>query len=331
MEITAEQKEELKTVVENNPQGLTFNELYSKAKSFSDETELSCGIHELSRESICVKINGKYFPKNNIQVVPSSASDAVTEEIKGLLASNGLIQTTATQTTEVAPVVEHKVVQAQVKRTSVEPVDPPKTKVPPCGNLRRSSTKGVIAYALYKVRGDVLTRKDLNLLFTKETSSGAVYQALLSLLADEMIEKANTEFSNMSYRWNDKFGYPFPTNHPDDKKIVPFKNYLEFEQFKDRIMTPSKPTAEINVLVKNISPEQDGIQTMSSSIIVDGITGNTETHLFPDDDSQKLAERTVPYKPVSDALATIRANIAHHEAQLATLRNLERQLEFVTL
>lgn len=323
MEISTEQKEELQSIVEKNPQGLTFNELYSKAKSFSDETELSCGIHEVVKDGICTKIHGKYYPKNNVQMSPSVNSDAVTEEIKSLLAANGVTSTEPSSEpfveTNKTEVTDHKVVVSQTKRTSVEPAEAPKCKVPPCGTLRRSSTKGVIAYALYKVRGDVLTRKDLNLLFTKETTSGAIYQAILSLVTIGMIEKASTEFSNMSYRWTDQFGYPFPQTLKEDKHIVPFKDYEEFLKFKARTLEPS--TQEATVLVKIGNPEVDGVYVMPPELSLDT---PTEAGCL------KEAERTVPYKPVSEALSMIRASISHHEAQIAMLRNLESKLEFVT-
>lgn len=322
MEISTEQKEELKTIVEKNPQGLTFNELYSKAKSFSDETELSCGVHEVVKDGICTKINGKYYPKNNVQMSPSVNSDAVTKEIKSLLAVNGV---TSTETSS-EPFVEtnktegtdHKVVVSQTKRTSVQPAEAPRCKVPPCGTLRRSSTKGVIAYALYKVRGDVLTRKELNLLFTKETTSGAIYQAILSLVTIGMIEKASSEFSNMSYRWTDQFGYPFPHTLKEDKHIVPFKDYEEFLKFKERALKP--PPQGVTVLLKTGSPEIDGLCSIPDGTIIDGIECAAR-------DVVKEAERTVPYKPVSEALSMIRASISHHEAQIAMLRNLESKLE----
>lgn len=321
MEITTEQKDELKTIVSQNPQGLSFNELYKKATSFSDESELSCGIHECMQEGICVKIHGSYYPKNNIQVSPSSLTSQVTEEIKEILSHTCLIETNqAIEQTTAVQETEHKVVQAHTKRTVVAANEAPKTKVPPCGNLRRSSTKGVIAMALYRVRGDVLTRKELNLLFSKETSSGAIYQAILSLVTVGMIEKAGNEYSNMSYRWTDQFGYPFPHHSPEDKHIVPFKDYQEFLKFKVRTLEPT--TQEIAVLVKTGNPDFDAVYKAPPEILHEI---STKDVLVTE------AERTVRYKPISEALSMIRASISHHEAQIAMLRNLENKLEFVTL
>lgn len=321
MEILETQRSEFNDLIQANPEGLSFEELYIRLTGFEERPELSLCIHECLDDGLIAKINGRYYPKNNIRVVPTSNDKAVISEIKELIThipDAGVIADD-TQTPEVNP---HKVIQAKTRRTALNPFNARKAEVLPHGNLQRTGTTGLIAYALYRIRGEgTLSLSEIKL-FLSHCSNGAIYQSTGNLVASGMIEKDSSNFSKPLYKWSGTFCYPFSKQQDVDKTLVPFKDYSEFLNFKQK-----------RALTDNL---------VTAPNFVGSITGNIVSKFPPDVDTHipKLEpvefNTYLPELPVSgvidksekilDMLRMFDLKIAFFEAELISLRAMRQQL-----
>lgn len=312
-QINEEHIVEIQALIHKNPEGLTFTQLFDKLSSIPEQTDLSKCLHEASKRKICAKIDGKYFPHGHIKVVPSIGTEVTTQEIRDLLSKNpetsAVMGEVGTPEQQEATVVHTKVVPTEKQLTKVDPLPPSIPAKLQNGTLRRSGVSGKLAYALWRCRGEILDRKDLQLL-VEDATSGSFYQAMLSLCQLEMVKRVGDNSAQAQYTWGDKYCYPFPNHLPDDKTLMPFNTHQEFLKWKQ-----DKLKAKAGIVVE---PDYSVATAPSEKIA----TLHSVPTMKPQEDKVIEAPRT----NITDACELIKTRILHHENELSFLNNLLKSL-----
>ena len=326
-QINEEYLNEIQALIIKHPEGLTFIQMFDRLPGIPDQTELSKSLHESFKRKICAKIDGKYHPYGNIRVTCEStnntgkAPEVVTAEIKTLLENNPetapVMGTAEPETESVQTPEQHKTVQTKTRRTTFTPMQSVKAGALPFGLLRRKGAAGRIAYALYRIRGEgVMSFADMRMLFPDITNS-SMYQAMHSLGDGEvkMVEKDSSDFSKPLFKWSGNYAYPFQRQDPEDKHLVPFKDWEEFQAYRERTLsdittntyekTQTPPTVISSEAIRIIEEKQEE----SSTVVVKRNDGAKEA--------------------VADVVKLLIAKIAFHEAEILTLKAMKEKLDGV--
>lgn len=309
-QINDDHLQEFQTLIGKNPQGMTFIQLFDRLPSFVEQTDLSKCIHVATQQKICAKIDGKYYPAGCVTVVPSTNAEHTTVAIRDLLSKNpetALTMGTESVEKEMQP---HKVVQTEKQMTKVQPLEGEKIKLPPNGNLRRSSSTGKLAYLLWRCRGEALHRKDIKLVLA-DVTAGALYQSCNTLINLKMIIPSGTDAPNATYTWSGNYGYPFPNMLPMDKTLLPFNNHEEFLKWKQSKLDTNTVS---KVETVNKQPNFSEVsQPTKNVVMLSSVKTSPETSI-------ETIEQ--PQTKISTACELINIRILHHENELLFLKQL---------
>lgn len=326
-----ERLKEFKEIIEKHPEGLNFSTLFHFLVNIEQESHLSLVIKQAIENKICNKINGMYYPANIVTIEPKKPN--ISEEIKNLMSKSTDVQrqlykqesnadsgTTATTTRLIKTKQQLTVLPEQ--KSGIE-----KDKLLN-GALRRKGVKGILAYCLWRCRGNSLTRDDLNIIFESvvpDSTQGSRYQAISSLVDSEMVRR-HGQSSDYTYSWNElKYGYPFMRMDSEDKTLIPFNSYSEFVKWRDvRNNTAASTQITDNQFISK--EEQPPISDYTVPIDKSPMVDLTRYDVLSFTNMKTPLVDTIKNATNEEAINFIELRISHYETELSFLKHLKQLL-----
>ncbi len=198
----------LKDKLKALPNGMHFNDIYKSLPEAEDELSLSRFLFKAIRDGVIYKENGSH----KLVIDPFSVEEKlpeknITEQIKTLLAKQGLVDTTIPDVPkEVIKEPIKKVRIAKTKRTIIENIKPIDLDNRSFGNLRRTKGRGAIALYLYRNSDTVFTIKQLCTVFKLEYIQ--IYANIKKLVDDNYLT-TDKDNNNSVVKWSGIYKYPF--------------------------------------------------------------------------------------------------------------------------
>lgn len=205
--------QEIKNILDNDSSGIRFSGIFERMKSIDSEQELAKIIHRAVELKICAKINGFYYPCNRVTIVPESVNKHVTEEIKSLIPTVPAFLNSDVNTANKEP--EHKTFTAKNSRTFISDNTKHNDKIQlPHGRFQTNGVVGKLAYALWRCRGENISRQDVKLILGDSVTSGARYQAITTMVKIGMCsEVIDPKTKESCLTWSGNFCYPLVVNN----------------------------------------------------------------------------------------------------------------------
>ncbi len=255
MDLEDNNYEEVYRVLFANTNGLTFDKIFDFCKTFEEKTDLSRCLHRAAQQGNVYKMNNtykltteKYKELSGGQEPPEEkpALDSITEEIKELLNKNP-------ETSKLIGVVdkvsvedkEPKRVFTIPTRTVVKPLESSNAALP-FGSLRRTEGMGGAALALYKTRNEPHGLTLSELVEWTGTDRTVLFSIMTKLcVRGYAIKDDSAGRLHITYKWSNKFRYPFMDSQSNDARLLKYPSFIEFSNRNGTIKAISIPIDEV--------------------------------------------------------------------------------------